>query len=115
MILISGVGISIWKIRKTRASMHRCGFPAGRRDFNVYALVGVHIDKWETTVTYDSTDDSETTSNGHLGLRAGVGLNAGPFFVEARYRITEGNLNLPGRGMGSWSAVEMGAGFRFGK
>jgi opacity protein-like surface antigen len=87
----------------------------GDRHCNVYALVGVHVDKWETTVTYDSSDDSASSNSGHLGLRFGAGLNAGPFFVEARYRITAGDLRVPSDqgGHGSWSAVEIGAGLRF--
>lgn len=87
----------------------------GHRDLNLYALVGLHIDTWQTTITFDSTDSSESSSSGRLGFRAGLGLNAGPIFLEARFRITNGNLRVPSdqRGsVGSWSALELGAGLR---
>lgn len=87
----------------------------GSRDLNAYALAGLHLDHWQTTFVYDSTGASDSSASTHLGLRLGAGLQAGPFFAEARYRLTAGDLRVPsdqvGSG-GSWSAVEVGAGLR---
>lgn len=94
----------------------------GRPDLNVYLLAGLHFDHWGTSYTYSYSYDSsepepqpENSDATHLGLRVGAGLNAGPFFAEVRYRITGGDLSVPGDQRGSassWSAVEAGAGLR---
>lgn len=88
----------------------------GRRDLNVYGLLGVHVETWDVSSTYVA--GAEGSSSGdytHLGLRLGAGLNAGPFFAEVRYRVTGGDLSVPSDQRGtasSWSAVEAGGGLR---